>query len=69
VDILDISLEHASNLLRTMWGKGWLSRKIEYIKLHGRCYRYYMSAKGRNLIEWLDSIGVTDLPRPLWDNI
>ena len=58
-----ISLPHASNLLRYMWRKGWLSRKLEYLKPHGRHYRYTMTEKGCNLIEWLDSRGVIELPK------
>ena len=61
-DIFRISYAHASNILRTMWGKGWLSRKLEYVKPHGRRYRYFMTEKVRNLIEWLESKGVIDLP-------
>lgn len=62
-NILWISDQHASNILRSMWGKKWLSRKIEYTKPHGRRYRYFITDKGVELIEWLESKGVVELPR------
>lgn len=62
-NIFWISDQHASNILRSMWGKKWLSRKIEYTKPHGRRYRYFITKKGVELIEWLESKGVVELPR------
>ena len=61
-DVLWISDAHASNLLRYMWGKGWISRKLEYLKPHGRRFRYTITDKGYNLIVWLESQGVIELP-------
>lgn len=49
---------HASNILREMWKKGWLSRKIEYTKPHGRRFRYRMTEKGGKLFLWLENKGV-----------
>ena len=52
-DLCYISESHASNLLREMWKKGWLSRKVEYVKPHGRRFRYHMTQKGLDLFLWL----------------
>jgi DNA-binding MarR family transcriptional regulator len=58
VDIFRLTESHASNVLREMWKKGWLSRKIEYTKPHGRRFIYRMTEKGVNLFLWLGNKGV-----------
>ena len=50
-DLLYLTQPHASNLLRHMWRRGWLERKIEFIKPRGRHYIYIMSKKG-----WLSTL-------------
>ena len=50
--------QHASNILREMWKKGWLSRKVEYAKPRRRHFRYHMTEKGYNLFLWLSERGV-----------
>ena len=58
MDILNISKPHASNILREMWRKGWLSRRVEYIKPHGRRFKYRLTKKGGDLFLWLRDQGV-----------
>lgn len=53
-DLLWIPEQLASSTLRRMWGKQYLTRKIEYLKPHGRRYRYFITEKGCKLIEWLE---------------
>jgi hypothetical protein len=60
VDGFRISYQHASNILREMWRRGWLSRKVEYRKPRIRYYRYYITEKGDNLLVWLYKKGVYD---------
>ena len=52
-DLLYISQEHASNLLRIMWKKDWLTRKVMYKKPRGRYFEYKISQKGIKLLRWL----------------
>ena len=61
-DLLYLSETHSSNVLRHMWRKGWVERRIEYTKPHGRHFIYTMAEKGYNLLEWLDKKGIIDLP-------
>ena len=60
-DLYYISQIHASNILRRMWRKGWVERKLQFVKPRGRYYEYRMSEKGYNLLKWLDSKGVLKL--------
>lgn len=53
-----LSDQHASNILRQMWRKGWLSREVKYRKPRRRYYRYYITEKGYNLFLWLSERGV-----------
>ena len=59
-DMFNISYQHASNILREMWRKGWLSRKVEYRKPKIRYYIYDITEKGYNLFLWLYKKGVYD---------
>ena len=55
--LLDISDSYAANLLRSLWGKKFLSRKSIRKKKGGKKYSYKLMEKGDAAVKWLHKKG------------